>query len=100
MKLFSTTAGQRNKKKMLLVGGDLQEVVDLINSVGDGCEIGQGKASDLEENGGNWGCPPDDWSEEAPYYFGTSTKTEGGFESLQEALDAYVSADDDVILER
>ncbi len=84
---------------MLLIEGDLQEVVDFINSVGDGCEIGKVEAADLEENGGNWGCPPEDWSEEAPYYFGTSTKTEGGYKTLKEALDAYVSDDEDVILE-
>lgn len=84
---------------MLLIEGDLQEVVNFINSVGDCCEVGKVESTDLEENGGNWGCPPEDWSEDAPYYFGTSMETKGGFATLDEALWAYVSDDEDVMLE-
>jgi len=99
MKLYNTKPGQRNKKSRLLIEGTLEEVVAFVNSVGDGYSIGKIETSDLEENGGDWGFPPENWSEKAPYYFGTKTETVGGFETLKEALDAYALRAEDVILE-
>ncbi len=98
MKLYSTKPGQRNKIGRLLIEGTLEELVAFISSVGDGCSIGKIETADLEENGGNWGFPPENWCEESPYYFETKTETVGGFETLKETLIAYVSDDESVTI--
>lgn len=92
MKLFSTSiSSYKSQPEHLLCEGSLEEIANFINSVGDGWNVGKVEASDLEENGGNWGCPPDDWSPEKPFYYGTPTEIKGGFETLKQAVFELVS---------
>ena len=76
-KLYSTKPGQGNKKAILLAEGSVEDIVEFINSVGDGNYIGKVDPEDLEENGGNWGFPPDDWTPESPFYHNIGDRQTG-----------------------
>ena len=99
MKLYTATIeSHRSKPGTLLVEGSVAEIIAFINSLGSTYGVYHFTPGDLEENGGNWGFPPEDWTTEAPYYYQHGDKTQGGFESLQEALIAYVDDDEGVLL--
>ena len=101
MKLYTATIEtHRSKPGTLLVEGSVAEIIAFINSLGSTYGVYHFTPGDLEENGGNWGFPPEDWTTEAPYYYQHGDKTQGGFESLQEALIAYVDDDEGVLLAR
>ena len=98
-KLYTAKVGQPNRKDRLLIEGEINEIVDFINSVGDGCRIGKFGSSDLDENGGNMGFPPDEWSEPEPYFYNTPTDCQGGFSTLEEAVEAYADSEESLIFE-
>jgi hypothetical protein len=99
MKLFLTSIKSHYARpESLAIDGRVEDIVKFINSVRDGRGIARFDESDLEGNGGNWGCPPDRWTPDAPFYFDTPTERKGGFKTLKTALVALITNCGDYIL--
>lgn len=104
MQLFTTTIeSYRSQPGEPLAEGSVEDIVKFLcqptMGFSLGIDIGKFEASDLKENGGNWGCPPEDWSEDAPYYFSYGDRSpKAGFETLEEALRGYAARAENVLL--
>ena len=85
MKLYTASiSSYRSKPETLLIEGNTEEIVDFINSVGDGNKVWSTGEKLLGDSGG--------------YYYSTPTDYVEGFESLYEALMAYVEEDEKVMI--
>jgi len=84
MKLYTTSIKSfRSQPETLLIEGNTEEIVDFINSVGDGNEV--------------WSTGENFTGTEGGFYYSTKTDYVEGFKNLYDALMSYIEDDEGVM---